>query len=115
MDPITNDFSPDPIPSNPSYDAYQQIQVYEGKTLKFDYVAKSSGDRASIPLLERGDLIFLLGETQKRISHVMIYLGDMRVIHSTTVTDFYRGTLVAGFREELQGLYTNAIRIVSVE
>jgi len=45
----------------------------------------------------------------------MIYLGDMRVIHSTTVTDVYRGTLVAGFREELQGLYSNALRIVNID
>ena len=75
------------------------------------YVSKSSGDATTLPLLERGDLIFLVGETQGRISHVMIYLGDMRVIHSTTVTDFYRGTLVAGFRPELQGLYSNALRM----
>ena len=95
--------------------AHLEALYYEGKTLKFDYVAGSSRDQATIPLLERGDLIFLLGESHARISHVMIYLGNMRVIHSTTVTDFYRGTLVAGFREELQGLYTNAIRIVSVE
>ncbi|MPN03818.1 hypothetical protein SDC9_151052 [bioreactor metagenome] len=95
--------------------AHLEALYYDDKTLKFDYVAGSSGDQTTIPLLERGDLVFLLGETQKRISHVMIYLGDMRVIHSTTVTDFYRGTLVAGFREELQGLYTNAIRIISVK
>lgn len=95
--------------------AHLEAIYYDDKLLKFDYVAKSSRDQTTIPSLERGDLIFLLGESHARISHVMLYLGDMRVIHSTTVTDFYRGTLIAGFREELQGLYTNAIRIVSVE
>jgi cell wall-associated NlpC family hydrolase len=79
------------------------------------YVSKSSGDVTTLTDLKRGDLIFLVGETQPRISHVMLYLGDMRVIHSTTVTDFYRGTLVAGFRPELQGLYANALRMVSPE
>ena len=84
---------------------------YRGQKFEMKYVSKSSGDATTLPLLERGDLVFLVGETQGRISHVMIYLGDMRVIHSTTVTDFYRGTLVAGFRPELQGLYSNALRI----
>jgi len=91
-------------------------KLYMGDlTLELQLVSKSSGDQEDIPLLERGDLVFLLGESQPRISHVMIYLGGMRVIHSTTVTDVYRGTLVAGFREELQGLYSNAIRIVNID
>lgn len=90
--------------------------LYMGdRVLHLELVSKSSRNMADLPLLERGDLVFLLGETQPRISHVMIYLGDMRVIHSTTVTDEYRGTLVAGFRPELQGLYSNAVRITSVD
>jgi len=88
-----------------------EVLYYRGQKFEMKYVSKSSGDATTLPLLERGDLVFLVGETQGRISHVMIYLGDMRVIHSTTVTDFYRGTLVAGFRPELQGLYSNALRI----
>ncbi len=91
--------------------AHLELLYYNGLKLPLKYVSKSSGDESTISLLERGDLVFLVGETQGRISHVMIYLGNMRVIHSTTVTDFYRGTLVAGFRPELQELYTNAIRI----
>ena len=63
--------------------------------------------------MERGDLVFLLNEKHSRIGHVMIYLGDGNVIHSTTVSDDYRGTLVAGFRPELQELYSCATRIVS--
>ncbi len=95
--------------------AHLEALYYGDLTLTLDYVAGSSRDETTIPLLERGDLVFILGESHARISHVMIYLGNMRVIHSTTVTDFYRGTLVAGFREELQGLYSNALRIVKVE
>jgi cell wall-associated NlpC family hydrolase len=93
--------------------AHLELLYYKGQTLQLKYVSKSSRDPSTISLLERGDLVFLIGETQPRISHVMVYLGNMRVIHSTTVTDFYRGTLVAGFRPELQQLYTNALRIVS--
>jgi cell wall-associated NlpC family hydrolase len=85
--------------------AHLELLYYDGLKLPLKYVSKSSGDESTIPLLERGDLIFLVGETQPRISHVMIYLGDMRVIHSTTVTDFYRGTLVAGFAPNCRALY----------
>ena len=91
--------------------AHLEVLYYNGTKYELKYVSKSSGDATTLPQLERGDLIFLIGETQARISHVMIYLGDMRVIHSTTVTDFYRGTLIAGFRPELQGLYANALRM----
>ena len=93
--------------------AHLEMLYYKGESFALKYVSESSGDESTIPLLERGDLVFLIGETQPRISHVMIYLGDMREIHSTTVTDFYRGTLVAGFRPELQKLYTNALRITA--
>ncbi len=95
--------------------AHLELLYYNGAKYELKYVSKSSGDVTTLPLLERGDLIFLIGETQPRISHVMIYLGAMRVIHSTTVTDFYRGTLIAGFRPELQGLYANALRMVALE
>lgn len=95
--------------------AHLELLYYNGKKYEMKYVSKSSGDVTTLTDLKRGDLIFLVGETQPRISHVMLYLGDMRVIHSTTVTDFYRGTLVAGFRPELQGLYANALRMVSPE
>ena len=95
--------------------AHLELLYYNGKKYEMKYVSKSSGDVTTLPDLQRGDLVFLVGESQPRISHVMIYLGDMRVIHSTTVTDFYRGTLVAGFRTELQGLYANALRLVPPE
>jgi cell wall-associated NlpC family hydrolase len=92
-----------------------EMLYYKGKKFELKYVSKNSEEIETLPQFERGDLIFLVGETQARISHVMIYLGDMRVIHSTTVTDFYRGTLVAGFRPELQGLYANALRMFAPE
>jgi len=95
--------------------AHLELLYYNGKKYEMKYVSKSSGDVTTLPDLKRGDMIFLVGETQPRISHVMLYLGDMRVIHSTTVTDFYRGTLVAGFRPELQGLYANALRLIAPE
>lgn len=95
--------------------AHLEQLYYKGVKYSMEYVSKSSGDVTTLPLLQRGDLIFLIGESQPRISHVMLYLGDMRVIHSTTVTDFYRGTLIAGFRPELQGLYANALRLVPPE
>ncbi len=95
--------------------AHLEALYYKGTKYELQYVSKSSEEVTTLPEFERGDLVFLIGETQARISHVMIYLGDMRVIHSTTVTDFYRGTLVAGFRPELQGLYANALRIIVPE
>ena len=40
----------------------------------------------------------------------MVCLGGGNVIHSTTVAELYEGTLVAGFRPELQELYACARR-----
>ena len=44
----------------------------------------------------------------------MVYLGDNTVIHSTTIAGRYRGTLIAKFRNHLQGLYTSSQRIESI-
>ena len=63
-----------------------------------------------IARLERGDVVFLYNERGSRIGHVMVCLGGGNVIHSTTVTELYEGTLVAGFRPELQELYACARR-----
>ena len=68
-----------------------------------------------IEKLERGDLVFLRNDKHSRVGHIMVYLGNDLVIHSTTVSKNYRGTLVAKFREELKGLYSTASRIVSIE
>ena len=69
---------------------------------------------SSMDALERGDLIFLRrNEATLQVGHVMVYLGDGRVIHSTRIDEEYNGTVVANFRPALQLLYHNALRIDS--
>ena len=71
----------------------------------------------SLDGFERGDIVFLSGTKGGIVSHVMIYLGEGRVIHSTTVTKgymTYAGTVVANFRKELQRLYCTSLRIESI-
>lgn len=63
---------------------------------------------------QRGDIIFLLRSKGGSIGHVMIYLGDGRVIHSTYISNKYSGTVVANFRKELQRLYCISLRIESI-
>ncbi|MBQ7278340.1 MAG: C40 family peptidase [Clostridia bacterium] len=69
----------------------------------------------SLDGFERGDIVFLLGSKGGKIGHVMVYLGDGRVIHSTYITKKYSGTVVANFRPALQKLYYTSLRIDSVE
>ena len=68
----------------------------------------------SLDVLERGDIVFLLGSKGGKIGHVMVYLGDGRVIHSTYISKRYSGTVVANFRHALQKLYYTSLRIDSV-
>ena len=68
----------------------------------------------SLDDFERGDIIFLLKARGGSIGHVMMYLGDGRVIHSTYISNKYSGTVVANFRRELQRLYCISLRIESV-
>ena len=69
----------------------------------------------SMDALQRGDLVFLRKEADAaRVGHVMVYLGDGRVIHSTQIDEDYNGTVVAFFRPELQGLYQTALRIDTI-
>ncbi len=68
----------------------------------------------SLDGFERGDVIFLLKSGGGRIGHVMVYLGDGRVIHSTYISKRYSGTVVANFRHALQKLYYVSLRIESV-
>ena len=66
----------------------------------------------SMDVLQRGDLVFLRRQADAaRVGHVMMYLGDGRVIHSTIIDEDHGGTVVAFFRPELQLLYQNALRI----
>ncbi len=68
----------------------------------------------SLDGFERGDIIFLLNSGGGKIGHVMVYLGDSRVIHSTYINNKYSGTVVANFRRALQKLYYVSLRIESV-
>ena len=70
--------------------------------------------RETLGEFERGDLILLVNESRSKIGHVMVYLGNNTVIHSTTIDGRYRGTLVAKFRTHLQYLYYSSQRIESV-
>ncbi len=63
---------------------------------------------------ERGDIIFLLASKGGTIGHVMLYLGDGRVIHSTYISRRYSGTVVANFRHALQKLYYTSLRIETI-
>ena len=71
-------------------------------------------ERDDLAKLERGDLILLLNERRNKIGHVMVYLGNNTVIHSTTISGRYRGTLVAQFRNHLHSLYASSRRIESI-
>lgn len=82
--------------------------------IDLEYLSEELGTLSDIERLERGDFVFLRNADRHSVGHIMIYLGEGNVIHSTTIDDTYRGTLVAGFREELQQLYHCATRIVSV-
>ena len=69
----------------------------------------------SMDQLKRGDIVFLRKEpVSARVGHVMIYLGEGRVIHSTRIDEEYGGTVVAFFRPELQKLYQTAVRIDTI-
>ena len=70
--------------------------------------------RKSLDGFERGDIVFLLGSGGGKIGHVMVYLGDGRVIHSTYINSKYSGTVVANFRRALQKVYYTSLRIESV-
>ena len=76
-------------------------------------MAMEEGQR-SLEKFQRGDIIFLLRSGGGRIGHVMIYLGDGRVIHSTYISKKYSGTVVANFRHALQKLYYISLRIESI-
>ena len=75
---------------------------------------EQTAGQESLEGFERGDIIFLLKSKGGTIGHVMIYLGEGRVIHSTWFSGKYSGTVVANFRKALQRLYYTALRIESI-
>lgn len=64
--------------------------------------------------LQRGDFVVLLNERRNKPGHIMVYLGNNTVIHSTRIDGRYQGTLVAQFRPHLQSLYSVSRRIESI-
>ena len=106
------------------YGAYHEIVVPGketcGETSVYDVTGSlcENNDKFAIqrvlPVLERGDLVYLYSTETHRVGHVMVYLGNNYVIHSTTIDEKYRGTLVAGIRPELQALYYGATRVMGV-
>ena len=76
-------------------------------------VSQEDGQK-SLDGFERGDIIFLLKSLGGSIGHVMVYLGEGRVIHSTTIDNKYSGTVVANFRKALQRLYYTSLRIENI-
>ena len=76
-------------------------------------VAMEEGQK-SLDGFQRGDIIYLLKSGGGRIGHVMVYLGEGRVIHSTYINNRYSGTVVANFRRALQKLYYTSQRIETV-
>ena len=84
------------------------------KIIDLEPLSSKTGASSDIKKMERGDIIFLTHGKGGRIGHVMVYLGDNTVIHSTTINSLYRGTLVAGFRPALQAVYSHALRFTEV-
>ncbi|MBQ6426894.1 MAG: C40 family peptidase [Clostridia bacterium] len=86
----------------------------DGTKLDYDYINPYPKTLEDLNSLERGDLVYLYSMETHRVGHVMVYLGNNFVIHSTTIDEKYRGTLVAGIRPELQALYYGATRVMGV-
>lgn len=92
----------------------QEYTWHGKKVVKMAVPVPMGTELQSLDGFERGDIIFLLKAKGGSIGHVMIYLGDGRVIHSTYISNKYSGTVVANFRRELQRLYCISLRIDSV-
>ena len=84
------------------------------ETISLDLLNKNPGAKEDLEQLERGDLAFCFNSKRNAIGHVMVYLGNNTVIHSTTINSVYRGTLVAEIRPELAKLYAYTRRFGSV-
>ncbi len=93
--------------------AWGQVDELYGPSMRMAFVDTGipKGEREELKKLQRGDLITLLNESRNRTGHVMVYLGNNTVIHSTRIDARYQGTLVAQFRPHLQGLFSCARRI----
>ena len=93
---------------------FSSLQTLYSPTRTMHFADTGITERAAFGSFERGDLILLLNESRNKVGHIMIYLGNNTVIHSTRIKGIYQGTLVAKFRNHLQNLYRNSIRIESI-
>ncbi len=90
------------------------IYLKDRTICRMDYLNPYTGVLEDLDRLERGDLVFLFSSTNHKVGHVMVYLGNNTVIHSTTIDEKYRGTLVSEIRPAIRDLYYGTNRISSV-
>ena len=105
------------IPLEITASAYGSLTELYSPTSTMTFVSTGiqKGERERLNELQRGDLVLLLNDSRSRIGHIMVYLGNNTVIHSTRITGRYRGTLVAKFRDHLQYLYATSKRIGEIK
>ncbi|MBQ9188661.1 MAG: C40 family peptidase, partial [Clostridia bacterium] len=78
---------------------------YNGKTLPMNLLSGELNVKEDVDNLQRGDLVFTRSTARGVIGHIMVYLGNNTVIHSTTVST-YRGTMISEIRPALKALYS---------
>ena len=105
------------IPLEITATAYGHLEELYSPTTTMTFVDTGipANERERLTELQRGDLVLLLNESRSKIGHIMVYLGNNTVIHSTRIQGNYRGTLVAQFRSHLQYLYTCSKRIGEIK
>ena len=95
--------------------AWAQVKELVSPTMRVTFTDTGiTRENRALENLQRGDLVTLMNEGRNKTGHVMIYLGNNTVIHSTRINPRYQGTLVARFRPHLQSLYSWSRRIESV-
>lgn len=105
------------IPIEITATAYGHLEVLYSPTTNMTFVDTGIGakERDRLTELQRGDFVLLLNERRTKIGHIMVYLGNNTVIHSTRIEGKYRGTLVAQFRMHLKYLYASSRRIEAIK
>ena len=94
--------------------AFSRLNELKSPTSRMTFVDTGIVEKENLKDLKRGDLVMLMNESRGRVGHIMIYLGNNTVIHSTRIDSRYQGTLIAKFRPHLQDLYACSKRIGSI-
>ena len=94
--------------------AFSHLKELDSPTARMTFIDTGIVAKEDLKDLKRGDLIMLLNDGRSRIGHIMVYLGNNTVIHSTRIDSRYQGTLIARFRPYLQNLYACSKRIDSI-